>query len=189
MKEKIPQLIVLIHENAKAKGFWPEETNLFFKDRCLLLITSEVIEAMEALRIDKYSLNEKFNNCMGEQSFTWCFEEYVKNSFEDEIADTVIRLFDYCGGFGLRVESVITHFNKTYEGLYETEIQDVNSWLFTIVRTITDIKYQPFGNQYVGEALAKLCYLMDKQNFDLLKHIELKIKYNATRPHKHGKNF
>jgi NTP pyrophosphatase (non-canonical NTP hydrolase) len=35
------------------------------------------------------------------------FEKAVKSSFEDEIADVAIRLFDLCGGMGIDLEKHI----------------------------------------------------------------------------------
>ena len=44
------------------------------------------------------------------------FQDYIKDSFEDEIADAVIRLFDLTEGFGIDLEKHIRmklNYNKT----------------------------------------------------------------------------
>ena len=104
---------------AKSKGFWDgEERNI---PQALLLIISEVSEATEALRKDHYAekdvvdalykdielnrTDEEFMLMRIEWKQT--FEQGVKSSFEDEIADVAIRLFDLCGGLGIDLEKHI----------------------------------------------------------------------------------
>lgn len=102
-----------IYLNAIKHGFYAEkEINIPEK---LMLIVSELGEAMEAYRIDNYC---KKLNCSDKD-----FEELIKDTFEDEIADTIIRILDLCG------------------------------------------------------------YMQ----IDIDKHIKLKMKYNKSRPYKHGK--
>ena len=112
-------LISQAHEMAKSKGFWDgEERNI---PQALLLIISEVSEATEALRKDHYadkaaveSLSQDLELDRTDEEFllkaiNWktSFEQGVKSSFEDEIADVAIRLFDLCGGLGVDLEKHI----------------------------------------------------------------------------------
>lgn len=84
-----------IHENAKAKGFWDKERNL---GEMLMLIVSEVSEAMEADRKAHYSDWDDrlppFMTNIPDGEFKRIFEKEVKNTFEDELADAVIRILD-----------------------------------------------------------------------------------------------
>lgn len=82
------------HANARAHGFWEDWDQInclpaeFDKERLrdsaictrLLLINSEIIEAMDALR---------HGNAAG---------------FREELADTYIRLGDLCGGLDVNIE-------------------------------------------------------------------------------------
>jgi NTP pyrophosphatase (non-canonical NTP hydrolase) len=111
-------LISQAHEMAKSKGFWEGERN---KSELLMLIVSELAEALEALRKDHYadqdvveSLSHDLELDRTDEEFllkaiNWktSFEQGVKSSFEDEIADVAIRLFDLCGGLGVDLEKHI----------------------------------------------------------------------------------
>lgn len=133
----------IIHESNKQKGFYDNPREI---GTLLMLVVSELSEALEADRKNKHtdwdnfeqmlgksiSLNKKFimpvifrdtNDTENFENKT--FEILIKDTFEDEIADAMIRLFDLCGYMGIDIE----------------------------------------------------------------KHIDLKLKYNQRRPHKHGKNY
>jgi NTP pyrophosphatase (non-canonical NTP hydrolase) len=116
---KIKETIEKAHSMAKQKGFWEEEKRNI--PQALLLIISEVSEATEALRKDHYadkaaveSLSNDLELDRTDEEFmlkaiNWktSFEQGVKSSFEDEIADVAIRLFDLCGGLGIDLEKHI----------------------------------------------------------------------------------
>ena len=118
-----------IHKGNVKRGFYDDPKEV---GTVLMLIVTELAEAMESYRSDQRlgdgisyvdfesSIDEPFTD-----SDVAIFKEVVKDTFEDEIADTIIRLFDLCG------------------------------WM----------------------------------NIDIHKHIMLKLKYNDTRPYKHGKAF
>lgn len=118
----INTLIELSHATAKEKGFWDSERNL---PELLMLTVSELSEALEALRKENksnpaivaslYDAYVEDPHPMDAETFKHEFESHVKNSFEDEIADTVIRLFDLCGGLGIDLETHILlkiNYNK-----------------------------------------------------------------------------
>lgn len=111
-------LIAQAHGTAKEKGFWDTERNV---SEMLMLIVSEVAEAQEALRKNHYanpavveSLAHDLELDRTDEEFllktlVWKskFEENIKSSFQDEIADVAIRLFDLCGGMGIDLEKHI----------------------------------------------------------------------------------
>ena len=68
----------------------------------LMLVVSELSEALEADRRGRYADISRLDFILGEnavsteeQHFKIKFEHHVKDTFEDEIADTFIRLFDF----------------------------------------------------------------------------------------------
>lgn len=111
-------LIAQAHGTAKEKGFWDTERNV---SEMLMLIVSELAEAQEALRknhfADKSAITglsqdielEKSDDEFQMDKGIWkgLFEDKVKSSFEDEIADVAIRLFDLCGGLDIDLEKHI----------------------------------------------------------------------------------
>jgi len=111
-------LIAKAHGTAKEKGFWDTERNV---SEMLMLIVSELAEAQEALRknhyADKAVANGLFHDIALEEidedfhvnKGIWksLFEEKIKSSFEDEIADVAIRLFDLCGGLNIDLDKHI----------------------------------------------------------------------------------
>jgi len=115
-----------IYEANKAKGFWDDERNV---GETLMLVVTELAEAMEVhrktgdIRIDPG--DKKTVEGVSEELFPSTFVMLAKDTFGDEIADALIRIFDLAGGFGI----------------------------------------------------------------DLDFHVSQKLRYNATREHKHGKKY
>ncbi|MBP7533852.1 MAG: hypothetical protein KA783_05360 [Chitinophagales bacterium] len=109
----------LIHQNNKAKGFWDKERNI---GELLMLVTSELGEAMEAHRKSKFANWENYDKLrlqLGNNPNTLdtvSFEEHIKDTFEDEIADAVIRLLDLAAGLGIDLEKHVSskvQYNET----------------------------------------------------------------------------
>lgn len=96
-----------IYENNKAKGFWDKERNV---GEMLMLVNSELCEALEADREDKHANRRGFEVDQGNWHeddpvrYKMDFERSIKNSFEDEIADAMIRLMDISVGLGIDLE-------------------------------------------------------------------------------------
>lgn len=98
----------------------------------LMLVVSELSEALEAFRRGRYCNKESVQYLMttdfgGDfgKKFQKTFENDVKDTFEDELADALIRILDICAFYEIDIDS----------------------------------------------------------------HVSLKLQYNATREHKHGKKF
>lgn len=110
------------HEACGAKGFehQPVAVNL-------MLIVSELGEACEADRKNnhanmdryEYALQWARENLTSPAAIEECkkkaFAENIKGSFEDEIADTILRLMDLCGSMNIDIEKHIrlkAEYNK-----------------------------------------------------------------------------
>ena len=103
----INKLAKEVHQNAKNKGFHEGEKNI---GEMLALIHSEVSEALEADRKGREcSYNMKvMNGWTKDQDFKEYFEGNVKDTFEDELADVIIRVMDLAEMKGIDLEQHIT---------------------------------------------------------------------------------
>ena len=92
-------LAVELHANAVDKGFWPEEVDEIFVTKQLMMIVSEAVEVMEAIRKDKGG------------------EEVA-----DEMADIIIRTLDlYAGLLDHGYTSVSLDYAITKKTRFNTE--------------------------------------------------------------------
>jgi len=127
----INELSIIAHKNARDKGFWQAFGDI--KDIALtnyenktlddlmighrlMLIVSELGEALEALRHNKTS--------QGLDLDTVDFKKQVKDTFEDEIADVFIRLGDLVGYLNIDIEKHIKmkmQYNMTRPKLHGKE--------------------------------------------------------------------
>lgn len=120
---KLNQACREIHREAIRKGFSSHDL-----PTDLMLVVTELAEACEADRKEKYADLEEFEakaprwitakGCkpMVEPGMTEeeaikktaaLFEEYIKDILEDEIADAIIRLMDLCGKRNIDIEKHI----------------------------------------------------------------------------------
>ena len=77
----------------------------------LMLVHSEVSEAFEAFRRDRYARVSDYENGYANHNSIdqkkAGFELHIKDSFEDEIADTIIRLLAICAENNIDIEKHI----------------------------------------------------------------------------------
>jgi NTP pyrophosphatase (non-canonical NTP hydrolase) len=107
------EMAIAIYEGNKAKGFWDKERNV---GETLMLIVTELAEALEAHRKGRMAADDSRLHPTKEE-----FEELYKDTFEDEIADAMIRIFDFCGGTGIDLDFHIEQkvkYNSTRERLH-----------------------------------------------------------------------
>lgn len=94
-----------VHGLNVAKGFYDEQPT---KDRQIMLVVGELAEAHEATRKGKTAHKDFVSVATGSlEADKGDFELYVKDTEEDEIADAVIRLLDYCGNRGIDLDAHI----------------------------------------------------------------------------------
>jgi len=175
--KQLNNLAKAIHQNAKDKGFWdsPRNTGELF-----MLIISEASEALEAHRKGRLMNSGHISaialwNHFDPQSF----ELQAKDTFEDELADVVIRILDYCAWKGIDVDLFDCHI------LVETS-ENVGEALYRITQLVCNFE----GLAEFESAAILACFeLAESMQIDLLTHIELKMKYNETRERLHGKSY
>lgn len=177
------RLIDQCHSAAKKNGWWDEPRP---HEEIILLIKSELFEAMDAYRSDKRASKDDIPYILsfGDNSAVpLIFESRVKDTFEDEIADTAIRIFDYLGWleYETPAQPCIPDLDTLDQGFMETlQILDLG---------LSSMYDEMNLNFKLSDVLNTLFLLSKAYNFDLHTHIQLKLRYNATRGKKHGKKF
>lgn len=105
-----------IHQVNRNKGFWDQKRNV---GEMLMLVTSELGEGMEALRKKKFADMIRYHEALRTgKNPQEAFEQYIKDSFEDELADAVIRLLDMATGLHINIERHIRlklEYNRSRE--------------------------------------------------------------------------
>ena len=125
--KSLNQLRDEIHANAKEKGFCDSKKEV---GTMLMLIVSELAEALEADRTGDFCDFSKYEKCKKEMDVgirtseeieKYAFEKYIKNTFEDELADVIIRTLSVCGYLGIDIERNVLakmKYNKTREKMH-----------------------------------------------------------------------
>lgn len=167
-----------IHAANKFKG-WHDRERPF--EELILLIQSEVFEAFEALRKGAFAsadlVQYDYKNLAKGFFDKLRFKEFIKDTFEDEIADTAIRILDMAHAKGLTI-------GKIQKMKFDKSLFPFQAFVSTSARM-----YNSCDSGQATTMLGWCLAISDAYGFDLNKHIALKLKYNETRPAKHGKKF
>lgn len=95
------ELAKKIHENAVKHGFYDEKIEI---GTLLMLCVSELSEALEA---DREGRHAKPFVSLSLEDFKGKFEQNFKDTFEDELADAIIRILDMCAYLNIDIEEHI----------------------------------------------------------------------------------
>ena len=177
--EDIRELCKEAHENAVRHGFWDEEHDI---RHYLMLVITELAEAVQAYRKNRFADRNEYEKLVKERG---CAEDTafllsVKDTFEDEMADTCIRLMDLAGA-----------------SIGECEFRDTVRFVkgFNAHKEITEVIWNAIHfidtNCYVEHDILA-CYLIrlsEAIGIDIEWHIRQKMAYNASRPYLHGNKF
>ena len=156
----------------------------------MMLIVTEIAEAVNADRKGKYADRNMFGNNFyrsitdPDGHWIYCYETFIKDTVEDEFADAAIRIFDYV----CLKESHIDDSLFTEEAYMELS-EELKGHSFTEIMFCIILS---FGRKETANANTILYYLFAISyhlGIDLLWHIEQKMKYNEMRPYKHNKKY
>lgn len=170
------------HERAVGKGFWDEQHS---HSHYFVLAYGELSEAVEADRIGRWAklTPEQIEELRGLEGAAYA------QAFLRLVKDTVIRLADL---YGWLLEEKPRLQKKSLQDEYvpsEAYFTDLSLTQFvfrvkcmlfdTVVAEATRIRRVVVFIEAYASAIG----------IDLMTHIELKLKYNATRPALHGKKY
>jgi NTP pyrophosphatase (non-canonical NTP hydrolase) len=199
--KSINELVVKAHANAVNKGWWEEDRTY---GELISLVHSEVSEVLE-----DYRNGRKIDEVWYEHKYPFNDETLIESEFivenelhksigkpcgiPSELADICIRIFDIAGkyDFGPRLERSVHECEENCfssskaieffaEHLTEIHYELSQSW---------NSNLQQHSNNnimHLAYAVNVVKYISQKHKIDLEKAIDEKMKYNATRPQRHG---
>ena len=192
--KNLNELTEAVHANALKHGWWENKPST---EHCLMLVVTEIAEMVEADRKGNVAVINhirKQRNLAAAQKrrltddvdsapdFIAAFDEMVKNTVEDEMADVVIRLLDLAGSFGLDFDKFSPNkYHRAFDRFSFAE----NAFALTkglCRENINIFKRIQFGIHYVS-GWAKC------QGINLDWHVRAKMRFNANRPVRHGKKY
>lgn len=170
------------HEDAKSDAYY------------LGLVMSEMGEAINADRKGLHANMKGYEAYISKGfPFKVCFEAYIKDTVEDEIADIVIRLLDFAGmkwytllisGFSELPSNAII---ETFAG------NGLSGTLFHLIGVLSDSLEDDSTKATVGIVINIIsdCFykLTGGSDCDLWWFVKQKMRYNELRPKLNGKKY
>lgn len=192
-QQLLKQLMTKAYENAKAKGFYEPDLDI---NKALMLIITEMSEAIQASRHDRHGSIEGYNTYLEVSDEHTAYEESLEGTVESEFADIAIRIMSLLGWYDS--QKVICLMNDTEirktEEYHKVEFEHGNYSLpDAMYLIITRMTYFPFScspswmnTLRLQEILVMVFALVHIEGIDLVEHIRLKMQYNESRPYLHG---
>ena len=196
-----------IHENAVAHGWWEEDRTI---SEICALIHSELSEALEEARAARpmmYVMDEYNGEYIQNPKY---FGAKKPEGIAVELADAVIRVLDwmaYCGQ-EYRLDIVEEQGERIAAGYARSEtepeelpefiayLHDIVSMIHLRLMDINKVRWSRRKKKRQTEAMAaagSVVFLVNgwlrMQGIQLREVMEIKHRYNKTRPYKHGKAF
>ena len=164
---------------AKAHGWHdteqPDETYL-------MLIMTEIAEAVQADRKDKHAYKDKFlASLMPDDDgdmFSMLFEQYIKNSVEDELSDILIRCLDLAALRGISLDGV-TEMTQTFH-VRDYSLARLCYALCCHVTAIIPLRCK------IADVIAYTLAWCSFNSIDIGFFVEQKMRFNKLRDYKHG---
>ena len=164
--EKLTELCDRAYRAACDKGFHDEQKpDAVYK----MLIITEIAEAVQADRKELRVRKDIKDRYKGE----------IAGKLEDELADIIIRMLDYCG-----LKKI--EFRKDNNGFPFDRL--------TAFRTFPEAMYDLCGmitreDLLMEVSLRCVIYYCESFDIDILWFVEMKMRYNETRERMHGRRY
>lgn len=181
------KLVEEAHKNAMKHGFWDVRVS---NEHCLMLTCTEIADIIEADRKGKHARCYMFQKekdtpqvpCHVQAHWRFCFEQFIKDTVEDEFADTFIMLCDLAGELEVDFDKMNPcRYHRAFDRFTMTEnafglVKGLSKGNISIHKRIQ------FGLDYIVN-WAKY------ENINLEWYVRQKMQYNDGRPALHGKKY
>lgn len=176
------------YKTACEHGFHDKELS---NEHLLCLIISELMEAVEADRKGKHANRESFKSSYEDEephddvNFKYCFEKYIKDSYEDELSDTVIRCLDLVG---LKQIYLPTLDSIDTPGWDEEDFKEpIPEFAYFLCQELLD-ECSPLDIR-IYNVIEQIFVYCRFNCIDIEWFIEQKMRYNELRPMLNGKRY
>lgn len=189
-KERISDLVSNSYRVARQHGFHDDYHS---PAHYMMLVLSEIGEMVEADRKNRHADVSYYTNSggMGLASF----ESLIKDTFEDEMADVVIRLCDFCGSLGVLpyTNDVMVDMSDEFAKFWgDKSVCEQCFYLSSMVVDVERASYDADDSEMrkrLGSTLSFIFEMANHHGIDLLWHVDRKMEYNESRPLRHGKAY
>lgn len=188
--EELNKLKARAHKTAVEHGFYEEvKPDAFY----LGLVMSEAGVAINADRKGRHADAKWFEVYLAILPFDFCFEKYIKDTVEDEIADIVIRLLDFAGmkGYELSTDEYLNSF--ILSGLKELKTSGLPGLLLIFIYALFYNSRFHDLEECVCRTIRIISDCFDKMtggsDCDLWWFVEQKMRYNELRPMLNDKKY
>lgn len=165
-------------KTAREKGWHETE---YTDKHFLALIISEICEAMQADRnyrtVRPEAANKALQAISDDYEFELIFDRNIKDTFEDELADVIIRCCDF---LGLKEKQ----YKPRKHCRPDSGTGKFSEVAYDWIEILTD-KTTPETDR-VCNIIDYVTDYCEKHRIDIEKFVELKMQFNPTRPYKHG---
>ena len=190
-KERISDLVSNSYRVARQHGFHDDYHS---PAHYMMLVLSEIGEMVEADRKNRHADIACFKTYCTE-SWTTLFETCIKDTLEDEMADVVIRLCDFCGSLNVLPYTNYVMVDMSYEFKNYWGEKSVCEQCFVLSSMVVDVERASYDaddsemRKRLGSTLSFIFEMANYHGIDLLWHVDRKMEYNESRPRRHGKAY
>lgn len=189
-KERISELVSNSYRVAHQHGFHDDYHS---PAHYMMLVLSEIGEMVEADRKNRRFDMGLYRN--GFDSDVALFKRYIKDTFEDEMADVVIRLCDFCGSLNVLpyTNDVMVDMSEEFAKFWGDK--SVCEQCFALSSMVVDVERASYDaddsemRKRLGSTLSFVFEMAHFHGIDLLWHVDRKMEYNESRPRRHGKAY
>lgn len=165
----------------------------------LMLVITELAEAVEADRKGKYAdingfkfASSVMNKGRRVHSDIEVYNDYIKGTVEEELADAVIRLLDLAGLRDIELNiGDKTMFFMIIDFCFKYFPESIlKICMFPAIIYQLDARSDKEKTSNIVHAMiASIFALAEYKDIDLSMHVKMKMKYNQTRERLHGKLY